>query len=97
MKGNMNTGLYTHNKSEEFFAFVNDQHKWLRSLGVKPKLPCVLLTLLCIIRSSSLRWQLTLSSCCILASDAVRALFTSMNSCTVIGPSERSDDSELCG
>lgn len=66
------------------------------SLKVKPKLPCDSLTLLCIIRSSSLRWQLTLSSCCILASDAVRALFTSMNSCTVIGPSERSDDSELC-
>lgn len=32
-----------------------------------------------------------------MASDAVRALFTSMNSCTVMGPSERSDDSELCG
>lgn len=54
-------------------------------------------TLPCISRSSSLRWQLTLRSCCIFASDAVRALFTSINSCTVIGPSERSDDSELCG
>lgn len=40
MKGNVNTGLYTHNKSEESVAFVNDQHKWLRSLEVKPKLPC---------------------------------------------------------
>lgn len=26
----------------------------------------------------------------------MRALFTSINSCTVIGPSDRSDDSELC-
>lgn len=53
------------------------------------------LTLLCMSLNSSLRWQLTLRSCWIFASEALRALFTSMNSWTVIGLSDKSEDSEL--
>lgn len=53
------------------------------------------LTLLCMSLNSSLRWQLTLRSCWIFASEALRALFTSINSWTVIGLSDKSEDSEL--
>lgn len=51
----------------------------------------------CSRRSSSLRLLFTFISCCTLASEAARAFFTSRYSCSVMGPSERSEESMLCG
>ena len=52
-------------------------------------------TFFCISLNSSLRLLLTFISCWILTSEAVSAFFTSMKSCTVTGPSDRSE-SRLC-
>lgn len=51
----------------------------------------------CSRRSSSLRLLFTFISCCTLASEAARAFFTSRYSCSVMGPSDRSEESMLCG
>lgn len=50
----------------------------------------------CSRRSSSLRLLFTFISCCTLASEAARAFFTSRYSCSVMGPSDRSEESMLC-